>query len=203
MPIYFESWRRTCEEVGLDNFPLERFYDFAGLPVRDIFETLLNEKRLQNRDNGQCKANEKHFNYTAEQCEEIKRSHHLNIEAEGRKAGPIDIVVNIALKYYGKIPLAVASSGWRDHVLDGLERNGILHLFDTVVTADEEEVKRPKPSPDIFLVAAKRIKVDPSQCVGFEDANLGLRSISDAGFMYACDVRKFSMYPRNVKKTNT
>ena len=48
------------------------------------------------------------------------------------------------------------------------ERVGILHLFDVVVTADEDDVEKGKPAPDIFLVAAKRLGVHPEKCIGFE-----------------------------------
>lgn len=186
MPIYYESWKRTCEEVGLE-FPLERFYSTAGMPVVDIFRMLIEE---QNKSHHLCPL----------QCEIRKKQHHADVESEGWVAGPIDVVTEIASRYHGKIPMAVASSGWRDHVLKGLERIGILHLFDTVVTADEEEVKRGKPHPDIFLVAAKRLGVDPAFCIGFEDADFGIQALNSAGYMYSSDVRLLHMYPRNVEK---
>lgn len=193
MPIYYESWRRTCEEIGLlHRFPIHRFYSMAGKTVEDIFQLLLDEAE---RENDILKKT-----LSAKECEELKRKHHHDIESEGRVAGPIDVVVNIVRKYHGIVPLAVASSGWRDHVLSGLERNGILHLFDAVVTADEEEVKRPKPAPDIFIEAARRLNVCPTKCVGFEDADLGMEAIRSANFHSAVDVRKFYMYPRNIEK---
>lgn len=183
MPIYYESWSRACQELGLV-FPIERFYSMAGAPVRDIFETLIEEQK-------------KH-KLSASQCEAIKRKHHADIEAEGMTAGPIDVVVQIAMDNLKKLPMAVASSGWRDHVLEGLERVGILHLFDVVVTADEDDVKKGKPAPDIFLVAAERLGIEPEKCVGFEDADFGMQALNEAKYLYSCDVRKFSMYPRNV-----
>lgn len=189
MPIYYESWKRTCQEVGLE-FPLERFYSTAGMPVVDIFRILIEE---QNKQHNLCPID----------CESRKKQHHANVESEGWVAGPIDAVVQIATNYHGKIPMAVASSGWRDHVIKGLERIGILHLFDTVVTADEEEVKRGKPHPDIFLVAAKRLGVDPAFCIGFEDADFGIEALNSAGYMYTSDVRLLQMYPRNVEKKKT
>ena len=188
MPIYYESWKRTCDEVGLD-FPIERFYAFAGATIIDIFQVLLDEQKGGGDSN-----------LTASYCESVKRKHHADIEASGRKAGPVDVVVDIARKCHGKIPMAVASSGWRDHVLEGLERNGILHLFDTVVTADDDAVKKPKPAPDIFLVAAERIGVSPDKCIGFEDADFGMQALDSAGFQYSCDVRLLHMYPRNVER---
>ncbi len=186
MPIYFESWKRTCDEVDL-SFSLDRFYASAGMPVVDIFRLLIEE---QGKSGILC----------PKECEQKKKRHHADVEAEGRVAGPIDVVVDFALKHHGSIPLAVASSGWRDHVLGGLERVGILNLFDAVVTADEDEVERGKPHPDIFLVAAKRLGVEPAACIGFEDADLGIQALNSAGYLSAIDVRLLKMYPRNVEK---
>mmetsp|Transcript_48723 Transcript_48723/g.146822 ORF Transcript_48723/g.146822 Transcript_48723/m.146822 type:complete len:261 (-) Transcript_48723:71-853(-) len=202
MPLYYESWKRSCDEVGLD-FPIERFYAFAGRPVGDIFQTLIDEQ-IGSTDPGEMGNPDLSLGspqrLTADYCEGVKRRHHAALEAEGRTAGPVDVVVDIALRYHGKIPMAVASSGWRDHVISGLERVGIIHLFDVIVTADDEEVKHPKPAPDIFLVAAKRLGICPTKCVGFEDADLGMQALKSANFGYASDVRLLHMYPRNVER---
>ena len=210
MPLYYESWKRTCDEVGLE-FAVERFYAFAGRPVSDIFQQLIEEQLGVSQD--RCETGERCRSdvdkngtmpktkkiITADYCEAAKRRHHAAIEAEGRTAGPVDVVVEIAARWHGIVPLAVASSGWRDHVVAGLQRVGILGLFDEVVTACDEEVQSPKPAPDIFLVAAKRLGVRPDECVGFEDADLGMEALRKAGYMYASDVREMYMYPRNVE----
>jgi len=159
--------------------------------VPDIFQTLINEQHSEIEESKRV---------TPSYCEHMKRQHHRQIEAEGHKAGPIDVIVKIAMKYHGEVPMAVASSGWRDHVLDGLERNGILHLFNTVVTADDEMVHNPKPSPDIFLVAAQKIGVPPELCIGFEDADFGMDALRRANYLYACDVRMLYNYPRNIER---
>jgi beta-phosphoglucomutase family hydrolase len=78
-----------------------------------------------------------------------------------------------------RIPTAIATAapqGNRELVLDGL---GIRPLFTRVVGA--EEVTRGKPWPDIFLAAARALDVEPSACLAFEDAILGVRSAHDAG----------------------
>ncbi len=78
-----------------------------------------------------------------------------------------------------RIPAAIATAapqGNRELVLDGL---GIRPLFNRVVGA--EEVTRGKPSPDIFLAAAKALGVEPGECLAFEDAVLGVMSARDAG----------------------
>ena len=60
-----------------------------------------------------------------------------------------------------------------------LRRLGIENLFDAV--ADGNIVKRTKPDPEVFLVAAGMISVRPDQCVVFEDATAGVQAALNAG----------------------
>jgi HAD superfamily hydrolase (TIGR01509 family) len=82
--------------------------------------------------------------------------------------------------------MAVASGGSRHAIRHILEHLNILDWFDAVVT--NEDVTRQKPAPDIFLEAARRIRVEPSRCRAFEDTNLGMQAIRAAG-MDAVDIR--------------
>ena len=83
--------------------------------------------------------------------------------------------------------MAVASGGTQTIIVMVLEHLKIRHLFDAVVTS--EMVTNQKPSPDIFLEAARRIGVEPRFCRAYEDTDLGLQAIRAAG-MDAVDVRK-------------
>jgi beta-phosphoglucomutase-like phosphatase (HAD superfamily) len=61
-----------------------------------------------------------------------------------------------------------------------------------------EDVKRSKPAPDIFLLAAQKLGVEPHLCVGYEDAVFGLEAIRSAGFLAAIDIRTLPGYPAMV-----
>jgi HAD superfamily hydrolase (TIGR01509 family) len=76
--------------------------------------------------------------------------------------------------------MAVASNGRRRNV-EATLRVGtkLLPLFDCIVAA--EDVVHGKPEPDVFLEAARRMKVDPDRCVVFEDSNEGLEAAQRAG----------------------
>jgi HAD superfamily hydrolase (TIGR01509 family) len=75
--------------------------------------------------------------------------------------------------------LALATSGHRSHADLSLGETGLANLFDGEATGDD--VERGKPAPDLFLLAASRIDVDPSACVVFEDAPLGVAAGVAAG----------------------
>ena len=55
----------------------------------------------------------------------------------------------------------------------------MLLWFDTIVGSDE--VENGKPSPDVYLEAARRINVDPTNCVVFEDSEAGVLAAKSAG----------------------
>ena len=203
MPAYWDAWVKVCRMYNLD-FNEKRFYSLAGkrnlnnrviytklsmyiynimiclgVPVRDIFELLVSE------------ATHLEVKPDIDELCRVKKS--ISSSAASEIGIPkIDIVVNIAKAYHGKIPLAVASSGFKSHVLASLKENNILELFDAIITA--EDVTNPKPAPDIFLLAAQKINCDPKKCRGFEDADLGMTALYAAGIQ-AIDVRKIPGYP--------
>lgn len=72
-------------------------------------------------------------------------------------------------------------------ILDSLEITG---LFDYVV--DANCITKGKPDPEIFLTAAKGLAVRPQDCVGVEDAVVGIQAIKSAG-MYAIGVGEKSV----------
>jgi HAD superfamily hydrolase (TIGR01509 family) len=77
------------------------------------------------------------------------------------------------------IPVAVASSSPRERLQRTLGRAGLLDAFDVVVAGDE--VAHGKPAPDMFLLAAERLGVDPSACVVIEDSPPGVQAGIAAG----------------------
>lgn len=78
-----------------------------------------------------------------------------------------------------RLPRAVASSSTTRLVHATLDRFGLRPHFGAVVTGDC--VARPKPAPDIFLEAAARLAVDPSDCIVLEDALTGVTAARAAG----------------------
>ncbi|MFO7446496.1 MAG: HAD family phosphatase [Ignavibacteriaceae bacterium] len=101
---------------------------------------------------------------------------------------PIEPVVKIAKSYYNKLPLAVVSGSVKNIVHKELEVTGIYNLFQTILTANDPF--KPKPAPDIFIAAAKKLNVPPELCIVFEDGDPGLEAAVNAG-MKTVDVRKF------------
>ena len=70
--------------------------------------------------------------------------------------------------------MACATAGDADNIAFVLDHLGRQGFFDAVVGA--HDVLRGKPHPDLFLLAAQRMGVDPAECLVFEDAEAGVRA---------------------------
>ncbi len=81
--------------------------------------------------------------------------------------------------------LAVCTSNSRRLAETALQANDVLGLFDRILTADE--VGKGKPSPDIYLEAARQIGIVPARSIVFEDVISGAIAGKRAG-MTVCGV---------------
>ena len=74
---------------------------------------------------------------------------------------------------------AVASSSDYKLINLILDRLKIAKYFDSVTSGSD--VKRGKPSPDVFLLAAERIGIEPAECLVVEDSENGVKAAKAAG----------------------
>ena len=79
----------------------------------------------------------------------------------------------------GVVPLAVATNSRRVLADLALTSAGVAAAFDAVVAA--EDVARPKPLPDPYREACRRVGADPRVSVGLEDSPVGVASAKAAG----------------------
>ncbi|AWH20198.1 HAD family phosphatase [Stenotrophomonas sp. ZAC14D2_NAIMI4_6] len=77
------------------------------------------------------------------------------------------------------VPCAVATSTRQPRANRKLAAAGLLPYFDAVVAGND--VERPKPAPDIYLLAARRLGQDPQRCLALEDSPAGTRAALAAG----------------------
>jgi len=167
MPLHYVAWVQTLQRYGIE-FPEERFYAMGGVPTDKIIRILCEEQAVSG---------------DVVQIAAEKEAAFLLTLADVTANEP---VCAIARRHHGKLPMAVASGGIRSVVIDQLIKIEMHDYFATVVAA--EDTRRHKPEPDVFLEAARRLGVEPSGCVVFEDTDIGLLAARRAG-MDAVDVR--------------
>lgn len=111
---------------------------------------------------------------TREQVGAIRSS----VEAAAVQAQPVD-GIEAAL---AAVPLtkACASNSFSSYVDTVLQRTGLVRFFgDRRFCADM--VANPKPAPDVYLAAARAMRVDPLRCLVVEDSVTGVTAAKAAG----------------------
>ncbi|MBU3180366.1 HAD family hydrolase [Clostridium psychrophilum] len=92
------------------------------------------------------------------------------------KPGVIEFL-SLLKKSHIKIGLATSNSKSLLEVV--LHANGIYHYFDSITLTDE--VSRGKTFPDVYLLAAKKLGVSPTDCIVFEDILPAIKGAKAAG----------------------
>jgi HAD superfamily hydrolase (TIGR01509 family) len=167
MPIHKRLWDEGLAPYGIE-LPPDYIDTHAGKPTEVIVE-------LVNRDWGVS------IDPVAFHHEKERR-----YLAEVHTVGPIAPVVATAREWLGRLPMAVVSGGVRQNVEQSLRAIGAWEWFPVVLTADDPIA--PKPAPDLFLAAAERLALAPTECHAFEDADAGIAAARAAG-MTVTDVR--------------
>lgn len=139
-----------------------RITGMIGLPLEDIFRVFTPD--LSNKEIWKL----------VQEYREYYLMHHL----ENTRIDSSTIILLKRLKERG-FKLGITTTKYREPVYDILEHFGISELFDTVVTG--YEVKRHKPAPDIVIEAARRLGVDPKQCVIIGDSPIDIQAGKRAG----------------------
>lgn len=103
------------------------------------------------------------------------------------------------LKLERGMKLGLVTNSSPQLVAELLKSMGISDTFDVVVT--KEDVKNPKPAPDTYIVAAKKLGVKPSEMLTFEDSPAGAISARKAGVdvvvIWDNNLSEFS-YPEDI-----
>lgn len=77
------------------------------------------------------------------------------------------------------IRIGIASSNSVTLIEGALKAEGVLEYFDAITTGCEAGAG--KPAPDIYLLAAKKVGIAPSECLVFEDIPMGIMAGNSAG----------------------
>jgi HAD superfamily hydrolase (TIGR01509 family) len=160
MPLHYVAWKKALGEVGCE-FPEDLFYSWGGMPTVQIVATLSAQQGLA---------------LNAEEVAHRKEQMYYDLLPELQAVPEVLEQINLS---YGKIPFAVVSGGSRQSVTNSLNTLGILDKFDTLVCS--EDYAHPKPDPEPFLTAARRLGIAPADCLVFEDTEMGIQSATAAG----------------------
>jgi beta-phosphoglucomutase family hydrolase len=163
MAFHTKSWIAFFERRGMDVDPDEFFLATAGRQGVEIMRNYMGAD-LSDHDNIALNA-EKEAVYR-----ELYEPHLKVVDG-------FDAL--IAKAGTQAVSLAVATSAPDENIVFTLDGLDLRRHFHAVVGATD--VKRGKPEPDVFLMAAERCGVAPEHCIVFEDAPLGVEAARRAG----------------------
>lgn len=95
---------------------------------------------------------------------------------------------------------AMVTSSKKDYVSLVFDRTHVDSYFDLIITG--EMVKKGKPDPECYLLAAAKLKVKTEQCLVFEDAPTGILAGKRAGMKVLAIPSQFVIYDKTFKKAD-
>lgn len=96
------------------------------------------------------------------------------------------------------IRMGIATSNSRELVENIVAVHHLEYYFTCIITGCD--VAKGKPSPDIYLAAAKALKADPENCLVFEDIMHGIQAGKAAGMKVCAVYDKYSEYQEAEKR---
>lgn len=101
--------------------------------------------------------------------------------AQRNHAFPLKSGASDLLDFYRAkgVKCSVASSSPTHHITHRLSHVGVLDYFSHITSG--QEVTQGKPSPDIYLLAVKKLGLQAQDCIAFEDSEMGARAAIAAG----------------------
>ena len=159
---HFESWRRLAQAHGLD-MTEEQFAATFGQTTREIIRRLWSE-HLDDED--------------VARWDDEKEAYYRDVLAANfpEMVGAAELIASL---HEAGFAMAIGSSGPPENVavvmahLRGAER--------IAATVDAMDVTRGKPDPEVFLMAAGKLGVEPRRCAVIEDAVAGVEAARRAG----------------------
>ena len=85
----------------------------------------------------------------------------------------------VRLLHENNYPMAVASGSSQEVIDEVLNNTDMEQYFVSAISSTN--VKRGKPAPDVFLEAAKRLTIQPENCLVMEDSHYGVEAAKSAG----------------------
>lgn len=164
---HYLAWKKLANQLGFE-FTREQNELFKGVSRKRCLDILLEMGNLsatqEQKDVWMIEKNNDYLAY----IEKMDDSEILP-----------DVPKILTLLKENAIPIALGSAS--KNALPILEKVGLAHFFDVIV--DGNNVTKAKPDPEVFLMAAKKMNVSPSNCIVFEDAVAGIEAANAANMI--------------------
>jgi HAD superfamily hydrolase (TIGR01549 family)/HAD superfamily hydrolase (TIGR01509 family) len=162
------SWQQVLAPMGID-LSAKALYPLEGMPTEVI------AKRLTEQLLGEACSDA-----DARRLADAKRSSFRHLFEPAFIPGIIPLLHDLRGRGY-RLGLVTGSS--RSVVDDNLDQDGVINLFDAIVSGDQ--VSQGKPHPEPYRMAAARLGSPTARCLVVENSLLGIQSAKSAGMQCA------------------
>ncbi|MBX2806538.1 MAG: HAD family hydrolase [Hyphomicrobiales bacterium] len=159
-PLSMQVLLETIADAGTIIDPAQGYERFLGKSLASVTETLRREYRIDVTDDALETMRKRLYALFEEELQPIP--------------GIANALDNIELQ------CCVASSSQPERIELSLSLTGLLPFFDNRIFS-ASMVKNGKPAPDLFLLAAQQMQVDPGRCIVIEDSPAGVEAAMRAG----------------------
>ena len=163
-PLHFEVWKKLLKEIGIE-IDYEHYKGCIGSTKAFLYELI---KKFYGVDISNDEKVPQRFDEIREEM--------LKKDGIPRIEGAVETVRYLNERGY---QMAVASSSSQELIERQMKGLGIDNCFQVLFSA--ENVKNPKPAPDVFLKVAELLGAEPEECIVVEDSQNGSRAAKAAG----------------------
>jgi beta-phosphoglucomutase len=164
--LHYEAWKRLAEELAITGFTRADNERQRGVSRMESLEVVLERSTRVFSDEEKTELAERKNRYYVEMLERLDDSAVLT--------GVVDVLA--MLRQMG-VRIAVGSASKNTPMI--LDKTGLAEYIDQVSCG--LDTSRSKPDPEVFLIAARKLQVDPVNCVVVEDSAAGIVAAKAAG----------------------
>lgn len=166
--LHYEAWKALAEELGITGFTKEDNIRQRGVSRMASLEVVLEKTDKEYSD--------------AEKLMLADKKNTIYVESLA-SLSPSDLLPGVSdfiafLKEKG-IKTAIGSASKNTPLI--LEKTGITEQFDAISCG--LDTTKSKPDPEVFLIAAKKLGLDPSECAVIEDSDAGIEAAKAGGMV--------------------
>ena len=164
---HFLAWKKLAKTIGVD-FTIHQNEQLKGVSRKKSLEKIL--------EWGNKSISDSEFEHLMASKNDDYLSH-INKMDEDEVLPDVPRILNYLINNKQQIALGSASKNAKPI----LEKVNLLKKFKAIV--DGNDVVKGKPNPEVFIKAAKALKMDPENCIVFEDALAGIQAANKANMI--------------------
>ncbi len=164
--LHFEAWKKLSDEMGW-HFDRELNEKLRGISRMDSIKVIMDHNHVTLTDDAVVELATKKNNIYVASLDTMTPNDYL--------PGAKELLTHLRQEGF-----LVALGSASKNAIKVLQQLNATHFFDVI--GDGNSVAKSKPAPDIFLYASEKLKLQPSNCVVFEDAEKGIDAAIAGGF---------------------